>query len=168
MTIMTDPVITSCGHEFCRDIITKCENKCPICRAFIEFTLPSFETIELMKKIKYSVDGKIITYEQYCNTNNIIKTLEKYGLKIEKNIIYDKKPDYSYDSSDSEEKSSKKPSKKPNYTYDSSDSEEKPSKKSSKKPSKKPDYSSDSEEKSSKKPSKKPDYSYDSSDSDDV
>jgi len=86
MTIMKNPIVTQCGHEFCEITILQCNNTCPICRETLTFLLPAFATIELMKKIIFSVNGKTISYEQYTIHEKLLNIFEKYGLKIEKKV----------------------------------------------------------------------------------
>ena len=64
------PVITSCGHKFCKMEIEKYNNNsgkmnCPLCRTKIDFYKNDKQTQEIIKKCQFAVGGKPIDTETF-------------------------------------------------------------------------------------------------------
>lgn len=51
---MLEPVITNCGHTFCKHSLKKLNGKCAMCRSIIEYYYPNDNLDEIYEKCKFS------------------------------------------------------------------------------------------------------------------
>ena len=71
LDIMIEPVITSCGHTFCKTQLDKCNNACPLCRTKILYYLPDYNLINIYKTQTFMMNNIEITYDELKDINKI-------------------------------------------------------------------------------------------------
>jgi hypothetical protein len=147
LSVMYDPIVTSCNHTFCKKSIEKWNNTCCICRQNVLYYLPNFEILNVLKKSKYKLNDKEYNLDEY-------KILDQIKILLEENSFLKKKV------KNEDKKKSTKKSKK-----DESDYEDEPKEKPKK------DYKCDEKKTKKTTDKKKADWNYcgacDASDSDD-
>jgi hypothetical protein len=78
LNIMSDPIITSCGHTFCKKSIDKCDNKCPLCREQILYYLANNDIIDMLHKINFKFLEKQISYHDFKTIENIKEIINRF------------------------------------------------------------------------------------------
>jgi hypothetical protein len=86
INIMSDPIITSCGHTFCKKSIDKCNDKCPLCREQILYYLPNNDIINILCKMNFIFLEKRISYYDFRIIEIIKENLNKLESKKSCNI----------------------------------------------------------------------------------
>jgi hypothetical protein len=106
MDTMIDPVITSCGHTFCKSTIIKCKDTCPLCREKILYFLPNDEIINVYKKATFYMNNLKFTYDDIkiiAYVRNLYNMIERESTN---NVSdYDNEESTTYDSDDSSDDS---------------------------------------------------------------
>jgi hypothetical protein len=84
-TPMLEPVITNCGHTFCKYSLQKLNGKCALCRSNIEYFFPNDELDEIYEKCKFSYsncDGFMTVTE----LRNILRFVKIHKIDFDTNL----------------------------------------------------------------------------------
>ena len=85
LDIMLTPIITSCGHMFCKSTIMKCDGTCPLCRQDIEYFLPNDEIVAKYKNSTFCMNEYKFTYDDAKLMNNLKVILYKQQIREDSN-----------------------------------------------------------------------------------
>jgi hypothetical protein len=78
LSIMSEPIMTSCNHLFCKKNLEKCGDKCPICRQQILHYTPEIEISTALQKIKWNFADKEYKFNDIICIEQIKMFIEKY------------------------------------------------------------------------------------------
>ncbi len=87
LSLMVDPIVTSCNHAFCRihleNYFNKYNKNCPVCRETILYMIPNDYITDMLKKVKFNFLDAEISYSDFLNFENIKYHLEKHNKHAE-------------------------------------------------------------------------------------